>query len=179
MKIGITGHTSGIGKGLFESFTLRGDEVFGFSRSNNYDLSVFSNINRISFFANTYQFDAFILNAHFRYSQIDLLYSFDELWKNDSSKTIVVISSTSGDGIKNWPHQYAIQKAALDKTVEQLQSFRPYRLINIRPGYVDTPRVKEVEDPKLSVSDVVSSVLWAIDMPKNILIRNITLTPRY
>src|SRR4051812_14961194 len=95
-----------------------------------------------------------------------------------SNKTIVTISSNSGDGIKNWVHPYAIHKASLDKTVEQLQSFRPYRLINIRPGYVDTPRVTMVTAPKISIDDIVKTVLWAIDMPDTVLVRNLTITPR-
>lgn len=176
--IGITGHTSGIGLGLATSFISRGDIVFGYSRENDYDLTNFKNIESIASSMHNNNCDIAILNAYYRYSQVELLYKLDEMWKIDANKTIITISSNSGDGIKNWPHPYAVHKSALDKAVEQLQSCRPYRLINIRPGYVDTPRVSDVMDAKLNISDVVSAILYCVDVPNNVLIRNITITPR-
>lgn len=176
--IGITGHTRGIGLGLANAFRDKGDMVFGYSRSNDYDLTVFSNIARIAFSMNNSNCDIAILNAHFRYSQIDLLYNLDDMWKTDSTKTIITLSSVSSDGIKNWAHPYAVQKSALDKAVEQLQNCRPYRLINIKPGYVDTPRVDDIVAIKLNVSDIVSAIMYCVDVPNNVLIKNLTITPR-
>lgn len=177
--IGITGHTTGIGLGLSIAFRSVGDSVIGYSRSNDFDLNKIHTVDRIAFSMNENNCDIAIINAYLRYTQVELLYKLDEMWKDNSNKTIITISSNSGDGIKNWPHPYAVHKSALDKAVEQLQSCRPYRLINIRPGYVDTLRVKDVVDPKLNVSDIVSTIMHCIDMPINALIRNITITPRH
>ena len=37
MRIGITGHSDSLGKGLYD-FLKKNHEVFGFSRSNGYDI---------------------------------------------------------------------------------------------------------------------------------------------
>ena len=38
MKVAVTGHTSGIGQGLYQYFAAQGHEVLGYSRSNGYAL---------------------------------------------------------------------------------------------------------------------------------------------
>ncbi len=178
MKIAITGHTRGIGFGLAEAFRGRGDQVFGYSRATDYDLANYITVDRIVSSVHMNECDVLIINAHYQYSQTRLLYSIDTIWANCPDKTIVTISSNSADGTKNWAHPYAIQKGALDKTVEQLQNCRPYRLINIRPGYVDTPRVAEITQPKIGMDEIVKTVLWTIDIPNTVLVRNLTITPR-
>lgn len=40
MKIGITGHTSGLGKALFDYYQSLGHECVGFSRTNGYDITL-------------------------------------------------------------------------------------------------------------------------------------------
>lgn len=40
MKIGITGHTCGLGKSLFDYYQSLGHECIGFSRSNGYDINL-------------------------------------------------------------------------------------------------------------------------------------------
>lgn len=59
MKIAITGHTSGIGKCLFENLSQEHD-VTGYSRSNGFDISNTENREQI---ANT-EYDIFINNAY-------------------------------------------------------------------------------------------------------------------
>lgn len=38
MKIGITGHTSGLGNALLDYYQTKGNECLGFSRSNGYNI---------------------------------------------------------------------------------------------------------------------------------------------
>ena len=173
MFIAITGHTSGIGKELSEN--LDGN-IIGFSRSNGYDIN--QNISRI--IEESKDCDIFINNAHANSKQMELLYSLYELWKGDETKTIINISSNSGDGIKTHVHPYAVFKSALDKTVEQLQNIKETRckIINLRPGLVDTPRVKHITGDKMYISNVVDIVKFVLAAPNNILIKNLTFVPR-
>lgn len=178
-NIGITGHTKGIGLELNNTLKESGHIIYGYSRSNDYDLSHSITIDRIVFSVNENQIDTFVINAEYDHSQLKLLYALDRLWEKDRDKTIVVISSISGTYPNRFvPHEYSIQKLALDKAVEQLQINRPYRLINIRPGYVDTAATNHVTSPKMSVSDVANVITWSLTAPLHILVRNITFTPR-
>ena len=126
--IGITGHTKGIGLGLYNAFINLGHIVHGYSRSNDYDLSHEITIDRIILSISESNQDTFILNAEHDYTQVKLLYALDRLWAADKNKTIMVIGSISATyPNREPPHEYSIQKIALDKAVEQLHIIRPYR----------------------------------------------------
>lgn len=158
MKTAITGHTSGIGKALFESF----DDVIGFSRSTGFNISSPDRIvDMIS------DCELFINNAHNGFDQVVLLYKVWEQWQ-DSDKLIICISSNSSDGIKNTVHPYAIQKAALDKACEQLNNQKKLcKIICVKPGYVDTPRIKAITEPKINTADLINIIRSLIDGWKN------------
>jgi NADP-dependent 3-hydroxy acid dehydrogenase YdfG len=132
MKISITGHTAGLGLGLFNYYTAKGHEVIGFSRTNGYDLAEDNNIIRIV--KESTDCDVFINNAFHEFAQVKLLYFLNLIWEKDTTKTHVVIGSIAGDGVDHFFKPYAIAKGAVDKTVSQLQVNAKYRLINIRPG---------------------------------------------
>ena len=67
-------------------------------------------------------------------------------------------------------------KTALDKTIEQLQNTRPAcRIMNLRPGYVDTHRVSYVQAQKLAPSYVAEVVGWMVQQPG--LIKTLTVEP--
>ena len=154
MKIAITGHTSGIGKALFESF----DDVVGFSRSNGYDLN--TDIDKI--ISESLSADIFINNAYCGFRQVELLYQLFKKWK-DLDKTIVNISSNSGDGIKKSPHIYAVHKASLDKMSEQLSyQNSKCKIINVRPGWVDTPRVSHINKKKISTQEIAEIIVFLL-----------------
>lgn len=169
MKLALTGHTSGIGAAIVEQFP----DALGFSRQTGHDLADPKTIERIVAAAATS--DVFINNAFYQMAQVDLLYALHAIW-HDRNKTIIVISSNSGDGIKSYRHPYAVYKSALDKAVEQLQNLNnTCRIINLRPGYVDTPRVAHISANKLSPQYIAMLVAWVIGQPGHI--RNLTVTP--
>ena len=89
MKVVITGHTSGIGKGFYDLYTSRGYEVQGFSRGNGYNLSDPVSVNEVA--VKAVQSDVFINNAYSGIAQVELMYKVHELWKDNPNKTMVVV----------------------------------------------------------------------------------------
>lgn len=178
MKVAITGHSTGIGKSLYEILKLSDYEVVGFSRSNGWDFC--QTATRTKFF-NTIvadKFDCFVNNAY-PYSkvktfegflQVELLNNVWLLWQNQN-KQIINISSISSEVVKKFYHPYSIHKKALDDTVRQLRniSINPH-IINIRPGYVDTPSVKTITNVKKCQPDEVALLIQhAMEHPLRIL----------
>jgi len=142
MKIAITGHTSGIGKSLLDIYP----DAIGLSRSNYYNINDIDQI--VTAVKNC---DVFINNAYDGFKQVELLYALFSVWENEN-KLIVNISSNSGDGTKKKSHKYAIHKSALDKASEQLGSLSSNcKIINIRPGWVDTPMVSAIKETKIKL----------------------------
>jgi nucleoside-diphosphate-sugar epimerase len=176
MLTAVTGHTSGIGAGVWDALRERGHDLRGISRSTGFDLHHFPTIVRtVEAVADC---DLLVNNAHAGMAQTRLLYAMSRIWGDNPSKTVLVIGSDSPDGIKPRPHEYAVEKAALDKAVEQLQRCYRWRLMILRPGYVDTPRVASIEATKLPVADVVRTALWMIDSPPHTLVRRVDMAPR-
>lgn len=158
-KVGITGWTSGIGRALYEHFKQVGCAVRGYSRTNRFNLEDPWTVTNIVEDTVDLYLDVFINNAYSDFRQVELLYALWEEWK-DQDKMIINISSNSGDGIKNKVHSYAVHKTALDKACEQLayQDF-PCKVVNLRPGWVNTPRVASVANViKLNIQDIVTVV---------------------
>ena len=172
MKIAITGHTSGIGKSLFDYYESvpwpREDIVIGFSRSNGYNIN-----NPQKIIEQSLDSDVFINNAYDGFNQVSLLY---ELINNGYEGKVINISSTSSDGIKNQIHPYAISKYALDKASEQL-FYRGFNVTNLRLGWVDTPRVSEKakNKNKMSTNYVVDVIEWVLNQPHRI--KEMTICP--
>ena len=173
MKILITGHTSGIGKHLYEN--LYGD-VIGASRSNG------KPIKRISEWFDE-DCDVFINNA---YDDDDLTAQSEALkyvyhkWKKDvSRKRIISIGSVAPDNIWDWSDEvgerYGEGKSILDRT-----NYKCYMKLNhvrctiIRPGWVDTPRIKEIWDGnKLNTNQIEDAINFVINFEGRV--REITL----
>jgi len=173
-KVVILGHTSGIGLSLSQSFKRKDYEVIGLSKSTGHNIES----DYDSILAITKDADVFINNAYAGFYNVHLLYDLFELWQNQD-KVIVNISSDSSDGIKDYPHLYAVAKGAIDKASIQLQNCDGRcRVINIRPGYVDTPRVEKINAEKMSADDVTRIILWAIDQPSHIYLREISFRAR-
>lgn len=166
MKIAITGHTSGIGQGLYQYFETQGHEVHGFSRSNGYTLPDAEN----QVLKQIQDCDIFVNNALPVTGQISLLKKLWPLWKH-SNKTILIIGSVSASFQETYLDEvaeYQNQKSQLDILCKKLR-YKDFpignncRLITINPGYTFTnifqpdhqlPPAQYI----LSVSDVVQTV---------------------
>jgi NADP-dependent 3-hydroxy acid dehydrogenase YdfG len=175
VKVAITGHTSGIGLALADAFRARGDEVVGLSRSTGYDMAK----DRARVVEAASRCDLFVNNRH-QYNddtQLQLLFGVAEAWKGQD-KTIINLGSRAGECyIQGRLDPYSVYKRALDAASQQFfnrQDQRP-RVVNIRPGWVDTDSVKATEVSKLSPRDVASVVMWVVDRPRHIYVSSVTL----
>jgi hypothetical protein len=121
MNIGITGHTKGLGKILFDHF-LKKYEIKGFSRSNGYDIK--NPFDRKKIIKESTNFDIFINLVHNYYHQTDLLYELHKNWSGQQ-KLIICIGSKAihrkNFGENNYQLiEYKTQKTALFNMFENL-----------------------------------------------------------
>jgi len=168
MKIAITGHTSGLGKACFDYYNdIPTIGVKGLSRTSGFDITDPTSI--VTHISN-FHYDVFINNAYDGFAQVNLLY---ELIKDFKGK-IVNISSNSSDGIKNkvWP--YSVHKSALDKASQQL-FHNGYDVTNIKFGWLDTDRVKHIDESKIDLFDAVNTIDNVINSTSRI--ETITVAP--
>ena len=79
-RIALTGHTSGIGKAIYDTLKKEGYDIVGLSRSTGFDLSKFHETSfQKKFLSILNDVDIFINNAHWLYTQVNILYlAYDE-----------------------------------------------------------------------------------------------------
>jgi NAD(P)-dependent dehydrogenase (short-subunit alcohol dehydrogenase family) len=158
-KIYITGTTRGLGKWLKYRYEKQHflQEVVGLNRPE-HDLS--KTINNFI----KKDFSIYIINAHYEWSQTDLLYALFDANKNRDCQ-IVVIGSVSADGDRKEVNKYAIQKKALDAAVTQLQLVQSKCLITqIKLGRMDTDMVKHIKSNKMDPGDVARRIFEIVEM---------------
>ncbi len=168
MKITITGHTSGIGKALYEHLQ-KNHEVVGFSRSNGYDISLHDSRERI--ITQSQDCDIFINNAYnnFDRSQYLLLEMMFNSWRGRSDRRIINISS-------RWTHAdniYSKTKLEQDQFCLRHVGALP-KIINVKPGLTDTPRVKSIPGNRMSCNQLVDAIQHILDTESVFNITSIT-----
>jgi hypothetical protein len=142
MKIAITGHTSGIGKALFNILENRGHAMTGLSRRTGHNIRTIPKIAA--------------LVEPCGYAQTELLYDVWQKWRNVTGKSIWCISTMMTQQPVDPPipgqeeiaiSQYRTQKRALEETVNQLRAKSgSCRIVIIRPGGVATLDGQEPDD---------------------------------
>lgn len=159
MNIYITGTTRGLGKELIPHFERKYmfNKVVGLNRPE-YDLS--RNVD--DFIRN--DFKVFVNNAHYGFAQTELLYKLFEANK-DRKCLIINIGSVSADGDRKEVNEYAIQKKALDAACTQLQLVKSEcRVIQVKPGRIDTDLVKHLESKKMDAFDLAKQIVWISEL---------------
>lgn len=171
MKVVITGHTSGIGAAIYMLYP----EALCFSRTNGYDISLPNA--QAEIIRESADCDVFINNAYAGWAQISLLYKMWDIWQ-DKEKTILCICSDAGDYNQNQARPYTIHKRALEDACLQLQhSGKPCKVICVKPGYVDTPRVKTIDAKKMDPMDFANFVQELLETKRTFWIPVVTLYP--
>jgi len=176
MKIVITGHTKGIGQGLYNYYNNINNIVIGFSRSNGFDINDLESQDAI--INETQNADIFINNAYFNDAQNALTDKWFEKNKNRNC-LIVNMSSITVEAMKYGKHldnslfyeNYTKQKSDLnDKSWTINFSGSNAKALIVTLGVVDTemahPMLKDQFREKgilITVDDVVKSVVKGID----------------
>jgi len=179
MKIALTGHTSGIGKALYDILS-KDHEVVCFSRTNGYDISKTRIIDDIV--QESLECDVFINNAYYSLAQVNILNRLWYFWKRDKSKTIVNISSLSKyPGVSGNQSGYSAHKAALSHQAFLLmfKTPRKCRMINVNPGYVETKMTENVTTNKLTAEECAEQIVHSINLPQHIEIGELSLWRPY
>lgn len=140
MKYAITGHTSGIGKAVYDTL---GKDIIGFSKSTGYDIT--NRDDRLKILHEIEDCDVFINCVSVDFSQTEMLIDYFDRYK-DTDKTILNIGSRVAEVILPQTHthlvDYQAQKRSLKITVDDLKAIGCS--INIKYvwfGYVGTERI--------------------------------------
>lgn len=149
MKFVITGHTSGIGKAIFENYG-----GVGLSKSTGFNIitdDIVPYLDSETIFIN----NAFTLTQPF--SQIRLLYDSVKICR----KVICIGSNTRIEGI------YKTTKDALNIACQDL-FYNGYNVTNIRLGKVDTPYQQNYYGKKISINTVIKTIDFILSINERI-----------
>lgn len=175
----ITGATTGIGKAIFDHVVSLGYSATNFSRTTDCDLSTSSGLIKLNLNIQNGPFNVFVNNAYVEENNVRILYGIANHWKDKPENIIINLGSMASEGIRHWHNNYTTWKKAADTAVLQLQHSEDIKckIINIRPGYVDTPRVDYVNKIKINKEKVVEIIMWAINQSKDVYVREIKFSP--
>jgi NAD(P)-dependent dehydrogenase (short-subunit alcohol dehydrogenase family) len=157
-KIVVTGHTKGIGKAIFDYFKLKGYDVVGFSSSTGCNIS--NPAHRQHIINELENADIFVNNAYVNFdnSQLELLTMAFNKWRPNPDKLIINISSRAAGAMDN---EYSASKEQLDQFCKSKLYNNP-PIINIKPGLVETDRVKQILGPRMTTAQVIEILDFAL-----------------
>lgn len=152
-RYSITGHTSGIGKCMYNRLSA---SAIGFSLSNGYDITVASDRQRI--IKESKDCDVFINNAPAGFSQTLLFLELFQEWKFESKKTIINVGSRVAE-VKILPYdkQHLLQYQA-EKLILKEMSSRVVGLCTVKYkwfAYVGTEKILK-KYPHFTESDYIT-----------------------
>lgn len=156
MKYAVTGHTIGIGEGLFKRLS---PDCIGFSLSTGYDIRTREDRKRI--IRECWDCDIFINNAPAAFGQSELLLELWHEWK-DQPKTIINVGSRIADDGIQLPAdranllEYSMHKRTLRKLCEDLQAINTTLEVKyVTFAYVGTEKILK-KYPHFTEQDYIS-----------------------
>jgi hypothetical protein len=175
MKCIITGHSSGLGKYLYEYFKDKGWDVVGMSRSNGYDIS----LDRTKIINQSLDADLFINNASSGNSQLELLKQLSTKIPN-----IITMGSASTDFLDIFCTQYTLDMKNLEEKCRMISmdpnignillmkiSFLDQSYSDVKPNRIDS-------DSNISYNKIAESIEFWLKHPEIRLIEYfVKLTP--
>jgi hypothetical protein len=156
MKIGITGHTRGLGLAISQHMISQDHEVIGFSRSTGYDISIEEHRNKIIDIAKTC--DIFFNNAHDELAQCHFLTALsDSVSVITSGSMASEYTDISGDNA-----QYRISKQQIQQIHVMMKRGTSKPMLLLRMGYLED----KDEISTISYSDIISAIDYWIEHPR-------------
>lgn len=151
----LTGRSTGLAKEIVSTFNNWGFEVRGYGIGD-IDLE-----NTQSVVEAVRDADVFINNANYKFTQTEILYELFKVWKDDSSKHIINISSRAAQPNISKGYLYAAQKAALEHLANNLvyNSDKKCRISTIALGLLNGV------EHSTPYSNVVTAIAGIIDSP--------------
>ena len=140
MKIFVTGHTSGIGKAVYNLAMKQGYTVAGGSRRTGFDIS------NTNVYSKVLDYDVLVNNAYHYTGQLELLKFVHSHWTN-TPKKIINVGSWHKDTLLGRPLSrlnYNVAKKSLETYsfwISDNETLCKSMMYN--PGYVDTPLARE------------------------------------
>lgn len=169
MKIGITGHSKFLGKKLFELLS-ENHEVFGFSRSNGYNIENYEKI-----LEKVYEMDVFINNTYHPTFQQEIFEKLFEIWKYEE-KTIFNISTSAVFNGGSFD-DYRESKINMQKSSNNLISKnmgKNVRVVNLYPNTME--HNKRVPFNKLNFFEVYDIIKFQLNLPQNLELSHLCIS---
>lgn len=170
MKIGITGHTDGVGKSIYERLISNFD-IIGLSRSNGYDIK---NIDKI--IERIEECDVFINNAFQLNYQTLLFQKLFNKWKF-SPKLIINMNSSCVYEPSDWNPLYAnAKKDFREVSMNMIRSNvdKKVRVTNLYPSTLSS-HIGFQNLNKIDIEYVSDIVYWLINQPADVEIREMSV----
>jgi hypothetical protein len=174
MKVAVTGHTSGIGKEIFDYFSGLGHTCIGFSRSTGHDISDLAA--RLQIIEMSEECDIFVNNAYnnFDDSQLNMLEEIYSSWWT-KNKLIINIGSIVADfNIESGVHKKYFETKLRQDIFCRGKKDNP-QILNLRFGLIDTPRVEFITNKqKMNTSDVIKILEFVLNNRESFKIISLT-----
>lgn len=174
MKVAITGHSKGLGSAIYKELTKRGHEVFGFSRTNNYDIDDVQTRTKIIQQSN--DCDVFINNAYRHTAQYDLLEKIISQWQ-DQNKIVINVNSKSifAPIVPESMQQYVEDKRGQYDLIQSLKfRARPY-VMDLILGLVETDMSEMFIAKKMQPNDVAELLADILERKNQVYVQQLIL----
>jgi hypothetical protein len=169
MKIGITGHSEFLGRELYQ--TLKNDyEVFGFSRSNGYDLE-----NYKSFINEINDLDVFINNTYHPIHQQKLFEELFEMWKYENKTIFNILTSAIFND--TYLDEYRQNKLNLQKSSLKLINSnhgKKIRIVNLYPNTLE--HNTRFPFNKVKFSEIYDVIKFQLNLPQSLELTHICIS---
>ena len=181
MKVAITGHTKGIGKAIMDHFDSNGHVVYGFSRTNGYDINTKESIDAIV--SEISDFDILINNAYFVNAQTNLLEAVINAWEG-TDKIIVNVNSKAtlmseellnSNLISPFMREYVADKRNQTQMIMRRIFKASPHIINILTGVVDTEMGSAFNCKKMLPVDLARFIYMLVEFKDTVAVQNIVL----
>jgi hypothetical protein len=169
MKIGITGHTKFLGKKLFELLS-ENNEVFGFSRSNGYNIENYEKI-----LEKVYEMDVFINNTYHPTLQQEIFEKLFEMWKNEKKTIFNILTSAifNGGSFDDYREsKINLQKSSINLIGKNLD--KKVRVVNLYPNTME--HNKRVPFNKLNFSELCDIIKFQLDLPQGLELSHLCIS---